>query len=345
MQTQTERQEAMSAAATAPLTLGGRPFCAGESRVAVLGAGVMGPGIAQVFAEHGFDVDLCDPSPQALERACATLGESLDLKVQLGLADRTAADQALSRVRTQTDSQEALVRADLVVEAVFENADVKRAVYEAVAARSAPHAVVWSNTSTMNVFELAPPALRPRLVVAHWFAPAHILPLVEVVGDEHTAPALLAETDALLRALGKAPVRLEKFVPGFIINRLLRALGREAFHLLESGVISVENLDAAVRTSLAPRMQVLGLMQRYDYTGLGLSLRNLADPRFEDAPVNLRPDALQQRVDKGELGVATGKGFYDYAGRGALELQHARDVRLWQVVRALGELVTDPRPI
>lgn len=334
----------MAGIATDSLTLGGRIFRAGESCVVVLGAGVMGPGIAQVFAEHGFDVDLCDPSAEALERAWATLNENLDLKIRLGLTDRAAADQALARVRMHSDSQAALQRSDLVVEAVPENADVKRAVYEATA-QAAPHAVVWSNTSTMNVFELAPPTLKHRMVVAHWFAPAHILPLVEVVGDEHTPSEILAETDAVLRMLGKAPVRLEKFVPGFIINRLLRALGREAFHLLESGVISVENLDAAVRTSLAPRMQVLGLMQRYDYTGLGLSMRNLSDPRFEDAPVNRCPEALKQRVDKGELGVTTGKGFYDYAGRDVLALQHARDVRLWQVVDALGELVTDPRPI
>src|SRR5690606_25459619 len=110
----------MAGTAMKPLTLGGRPMRPRESRVAVLGSGVMGPGIAQVFAEHGFGVALCDPSPQALERARATLGESLDLKIQLGLAGRDAADQVLSRVRMQTDSQEALARADLVVEAVFE---------------------------------------------------------------------------------------------------------------------------------------------------------------------------------------------------------------------------------
>lgn len=326
-------------------TLGARPFRPGTSRVAVLGAGVMGPGIAQVFAEHGFDVDLCDPSAVAAQRAMATLRESLELKRGLCMVDAVAADAALSRVSAHTDNAEALGRADLVVEAVFEDAEVKRSVYETVVAQAPPHAVVWSNTSTMNVFELTPAALRPRLVVAHWFAPAHILPLVEVVGDGQTDPRLVDETLLVLRGLGKAGVRLEKFVPGFIINRLLRALGREAFHLLESGVISVENLDTAVRTSLAPRMQVLGLMQRYDYTGLGLSMRNLSDPRFVDAPVDLDPPALRSRVERGELGVATGKGFYDYAGRNVLELQKTRDARLWQVVNALGDLVSDPRPI
>lgn len=326
-------------------TLGGRPFRPGVSRVAVLGAGVMGPGIAQVFAERGFDVDLCDPSADSLKRAMAAMRESFDLKRELCMLDSVAANAALSRVRAHTDNAEALGRADLVVEAVFENAEVKGSVYDAVTTQSAPHTVVWSNTSTMNVFELAPATLRPRLVVAHWFAPAHILPLVEVVGDGETNPRLVDETLAVLRVLGKAGVRLEKFVPGFIINRLLRALGREAFHLLESGVISVENLDAAVRTSLAPRMQVLGLMQRYDYTGLGLSMRNLSDPRFVDAPVDLDPGPLRSRVDRGEFGVTTGKGFYDYAGRDVLELQKIRDARLWQVVNALGDLVADPKPI
>lgn len=328
-----------------PLTLGGKAFQPGQSRVAILGAGVMGPGIAQVFAERGFEVDLCDPAKVALEHGIATVRASLDLKVELGMLDEAAAHQALSRIRTQVESRAVLGQAHLIVEAVFENPDVKRSVYDLVHEVASTHAVVWSNTSTMNVFELTAPALRSHMLVAHWFAPAQILPLVEVVGDEQTSGTILSESIDLLRALGKVPVRLEKFVPGFIINRLLRALGREAFHLLESGVITVENLDAAVRTSLAPRMQVLGLMQRYDYTGLGLSIRNLSDPRFTDAPVDLNPAFLRERVERGEVGVSVGKGFYDYAGRSPLELQRARDVRLWQVVRDLRDLVTDPKPI
>lgn len=329
----------------AGLTLNARAFAPGSARVAVLGAGVMGPGIALVFAEHGFQVDLCEVRQPALDAGMASLADALDLKVQAQVCDAASARATLSRVAPCIGIDEAIARADLIVEAVPENRDIKRAVYAQVAEAAPAHAVVWSNTSTLDVFALAPAALAPRLLVAHWFAPPHILPLVEVVCQAPAPASLCDESVALLRALGKAPVVLDKFVPGFIINRLLRALGRESFDMIESGVISIAELDVAVRTSLAPRMQVLGVMQRYDYTGLNLSLRNLADPDIVDAPVNRSPALLQDRVDRGELGVGSGKGFYDYAGRSTLELQRERDLRLWQVMRGLAELATDPKPI
>lgn len=327
------------------LALNGRAFTPGASRVAVLGAGVMGPGIALVFAEHGFEVDLCEIRQPALEAGMASLADALELKVQAQMCDGAAARDTLSRVTPCLGIAGAIARADLIVEAVPEDRDIKRAVYTQVAEAAPAHAVVWSNTSTLDIFALAPPAVAPRLLVAHWFAPPHILPLVEVVWQTPASASLCGETVALLRALGKAPVVLEKFVPGFVINRLLRALGREAFDMIESGVISIEGLDAAVRTSLAPRMQVLGIMQRYDYTGLHLSLRNLADPDIVDAPVNRSPALLKDRVDRGELGVGSGKGFYDYAGRSTRSLQRERDLRLWQALRGLAELATDPKPI
>lgn len=327
------------------LSLAGRSLSAARMRVVVLGAGVMGPGIALVFAEHGMPVDLCEVSQPALDAGMAALADALLLKQEAGLCPPQEAARALARVTPRLQAGEALREADLVIEAVPENRDIKRAVFERIAHEAPPHAVVWSNTSTLDVFSLAPPLLAPRLLVAHWFAPPHILPLVEVVSQPPVPESLRDETLALLRALGKAPVLLDKFVPGFVINRLLRALGREAFAMIEDGVISIAALDVAVRTSLAPRMQVLGLMQRYDYTGLHLSLRNLGDPDIIDAPVNRSPAPLQERVARGELGVTSGKGFYDYAGRTPLQLQRERDLRLWQALRGLAELASDPHPI
>lgn len=315
------------------------------AQVAVLGAGVMGPGIALVFAEHGCQVDLCEIRQSALDTGMASLADALDLKVQAQMCSAISARATLARVTPQLGAGQAIARADLIVEAVPEDREIKRAVFHQIADAAPAHAVVWSNTSTLDVFALAPAVLAPRLLVAHWFAPAHILPLVEVVCQAPAPDSLREETVALLRALGKAPVVLDRFVPGFVINRLLRALGREAFDMVETGVISIAELDVAVRTSLAPRMQVLGIMQRYDYTGLNLSLRNLADPDIVDAPVNRYPALLQERVARGDLGVASGKGFYDYAGRSTLQLQRERDLRLWQVMHGLAELATDPKPI
>ncbi|WP_028603109.1 3-hydroxyacyl-CoA dehydrogenase family protein [Ottowia thiooxydans] len=327
------------------LTLNGRGFTPGSARVAVLGAGVMGPGIALVFAEYGYQVDLCEVRQPALDAGMASLADALNLKVHAQVCDPASARATLARVTPRIGIAEGIAHADLIVEAVPEDREIKRAVYTQVADTAPAHAVVWSNTSTLDVFSLAPPAVAPRLLVAHWFAPPHILPLVEVVCQDPVPESLREESVALLRALGKAPVVLEKFVPGFVINRLLRALGRESFDMIESGVISIAELDVAVRTSLAPRMQVLGIMQRYDYTGLNLSLRNLADPDIVDAPVNRSPALLQERVARGELGVASGSGFYDYGGRSTLELQRERDLRLWQVMRGLAEHASDPKPI
>lgn len=320
-------------------------FDPAQDRIAVLGGGVMGPGIAQVFAEHGFQVDLCDIRDDAVARGMATLRESIQLKVELGLTPAAEAGAVLARVTPHVGIDVALAGARLVVEAISENREAKSALYRRIDEIGAPDTVVWSNTSTLNVFELAPDALRPRLVVAHWFAPPHILPLVEVVGGDATSAATVDDCVTALRALGKVPVRLKKFVPGFVINRLQRALGHEAFHLIQSGVIDVEELDVAVRTSLAPRMQIVGLMQRYDFTGLNLSQRNLEDRAIVDAPADLAPAPLVERVARGELGVSTGKGFYDYAGRSTLEMQRLRDANLWRVVDGLGDLVSDPRPL
>jgi len=327
------------------LTLGEKAFIPGISRVAVLGGGVMGPGITQVFAEAGFEVDLCELNALGLEKGLASLKESLQLKVELGLISKELALSSLARTTGNIGSDDALKRADLVIEAVTENKAIKKEVYARVQQLSSQDTVLWSNTSTLDVFSLAEPGMRERLVVAHWFAPPHIVPLVEVVGDPSTQSGLVDETVTLLKALGKTPVKLNKFINGFVINRLQRILGREVFYLLESGVISAEDLDLAVRTSLAPRMQVLGVVQRCDYTGLNLSLRNLQDTDFIDAPINSEPGILKDLVDHGHLGVTTGKGFYDYEGRSTLELQRERDIKLWQVMQGLGDLVSDPKPI
>jgi 3-hydroxybutyryl-CoA dehydrogenase len=125
-------------------------------------------------------------------------------------------------------------------------------------------------------------------------------------------------------------------LPGFIINRILRNLGREAFFLLDEGYISMEDLDLAVKASIAPRMMVLGLIQRYDFTGLDLSARNLLDEEFFDPPVDNKPKALHSRIEKGDLGVKTGRGFFDYQGRDITEINRDRDDYLLKVMEGIG---------
>lgn len=335
----------MNQAANHALLLAGRPHIAQESRVAVIGAGVMGPGIALVFAEAGYHVDLCDVSQDAIDKGMVSLRNCAQLKSDENLLPADQIQAVLARVQGHVGIEAAVSAADLVIEAVSENKNIKRDIFTTVQQLSKPHTVIWSNTSALNVFELIDPCMQHRLVVAHWFAPPHILPLVEVVGNGEATDSLVDETIAILRAVGKAPIRLNRMINGFVINRILRLMGREIFNLLEAGVVSPEDMDLAVRSSIAPRMQVLGVVQRYDFTGLNLSLRHFGDPDFQDPPFEAQPNQLKQRVDAGELGVSTGKGFYDYGTRTALEMQDERDRHLHRVIAALGDYVSGPRPV
>lgn len=144
---------------------------------------------------------------------------------------------------------------------------------------------------------------------------------------------------ALLRACGKKPVRLEKYVPGYIINRIQILLNTEVFYLLENGVCTPEQMDMAVKASLMPRGMVLGLVQRYDFTGLDISANNIINGSYVMPETSKHPAALFDHVDKGELGIKTGKGFYDYAGRSREELCAKRDHLLFRVLQATEDLI------
>lgn len=334
----------MSQTVNQELQLAGRRHIPQDSRVAVIGAGVMGPGIALVFAEAGYRVDLCDVSQDAIDKGMASLRNCAQLKCDENLLAADLLEVVLARVEGHVGIEAAVTAADLVIEAVSENKEVKRKIFATVQQLSQPHTVIWSNTSSLNVFELIEPSMQGRLVVAHWFAPPHILPLVEVVGNGETTDRLVDETLVILRAVGKVPIRLNRMINGFVINRIQRLMGREIFNLLEAGVVSPEDMDLAVRASIAPRMQVLGVVQRYDFTGLNLSLRNFTDPDFQDPPFEDQPNQLKQRVEAGHLGVSTGKGFYEY-DRSTLEMQDERDRHLQRVIAALGDYVSGPRPV
>ncbi|KZY33897.1 hypothetical protein A3731_03170 [Roseovarius sp. HI0049] len=313
--------------------------------VTVAGAGTMGPGIAQTFAARDYRVTLADISDDALTTARQTIEANLAQETRLGLISEDNAARILGRIGFTSDIPKAIAACDIIVEAISEKPAVKTGFFETVAAHAPVDAVVWSNTSSLDVFALCPVALRGRLMIVHWFAPPQILPLVEVVRGEMTPEALIDDTVARLRQMGKAPVVLQKFIPGFIINRLLRALGREAFHLIDNGYTTAQDLDVAARASLAMRMMVLGIVQRYDFTGLDLSVANLKNPDFFDAPVDLSPRTLSDLADQGKTGVRAGQGFYDYSHTTPAEAAAARDDLLWKIMAQFGDLATAERNV
>ena len=303
--------------------------------IAVIGLGTMGPGIIQSFAQAGFAVKGFDLNPEAAPLCAKIIRTNLETLEEFNLVTTDQADEAMAKVSYVDTLGEAVQDAHIVVEAVSENRDIKREVFEEIHRDAPAESYIWSNTSTLNVYELIPQARQERSVIAHWFAPPHIIPLVEVVKGPRTSAQTVELALTLLAQQDKKPIVIEKYVPGFIINRILRNLGREAFFLLDNGYISAEDLDLAVKASIAPRMMVLGLVQRYDFTGLDLSARNLLDESFFDPPIDNRPKSLQSRIVKGDLGVKTGRGFFDYSDRELTEVLKERDRHLLRVVENL----------
>jgi len=309
-------------------------------KVTVLGSGTMGPGMAQVFAQHRYPVTVWSKVPEEHERGERVIRASLETFVQHDMLDPAEVEPTLGRVAFTTDLGAAVGDADLIIECIVENLRAKEDLLRQLDRLCRDDALIASNTSFLNIFKVTPENRRAHTVIAHWFAPPQILPLVEVVRGPETSDDAVVTLVELLKDIGKMPIVMKKFVPGFAINRIQRILGREVFFLLDNGYITPDQLDLAVKASLAPRMMVLGLVQRYDFTGLDLSARNLENEDFLEPPLDNRPKSLYGLVEKGHLGVKTGRGFYDYSGRKLEDILKERDDKLLEVFKSLRDLIS-----
>jgi len=308
-------------------------------KIAVLGAGTMGSGLAQVFAMAGFKVQAYDISRKSLETSQTVIKTSLDTFVELGMMPADRVEEVLANIDTTLSLEQAAGDAQLIIEAIIEKRDAKKEIYHKIDALCPADAIIASNTSFLNIFEVMPERRLPNAAIAHWFAPAHIIPLVEVIKGEKTTEETINFLLAILKKADKVPVVMEKFVPGFCINRMQRIIGREVFFLLDNGYMTPENLDLAVKASLVPRAMVLGFVQRYDFTGLDLSAMNLENKDFIEAPYDNAPKSLFDKVNKGDYGVKTGRGFFDYSGRKMEDVLKARDVELIKVFESVKDLI------
>lgn len=313
--------------------------CKTVNNIAVLGAGTMGSGLAHVFAAGNYNVKLYDIAEASLDRALSVMRSSLETCVESGMLTAAQMETALGNVETTLSLDEAIAGADMVVETIIEKIAAKKEIYEKLDALCPLDTIIASNTSYLNIFEVMPAHRQPHTVITHWFAPAHIVPLVEVVRGEHTADATVEVVLDVLRKADKVPVVMEKFVSGFCINRFLRIIGREVFFMIDNGYITPQNLDLAVKASIIPRAMVLGFVQRYDFTGLDLSMMNLQNPGYLEPPYDNEPKSLVERVEKGEFGVKSGKGFFDYSGRKLEEVLKQRDLELLKVFGSVKELM------
>jgi len=309
------------------------------TRVAVIGGGMMGTGIAQVFAAAGHEVALQDVYEVALERAPGAISGNLTYLAENGLFAADKIEDAVGRVRTTTHLGDAVDGADFVVECVFEELALKQEVFEQLDGLCPPETVLCTNTSVMSITEIAAKAKRKeRIVGTHFWNPPYLIPLVEVVRTADVAEVVVERTIDLLRRAGKHPIDCRKDVPGFVANRLQHALWREAISIVEHGIADAATVDESIRFGPGLRLPVLAPMENADMVGLDLTLaiHDYILPHLESsgAPSPL----LRERVAAGDLGFKTGRGFQDWSPEDA---DASRRRLVEYLVRALGDPARD----
>ncbi|MCH8145089.1 MAG: 3-hydroxyacyl-CoA dehydrogenase family protein [Gemmatimonadetes bacterium] len=280
------------------------------SKVAVVGAGTMGHGIAQVLALAGYDTALTDSNAAVLEAAPARIEENLDGGVTRGKITEGNAREAMSRIQLLGDLEAAVTDADLVIEAVIEDLGVKRDLFARLDSLTVSSAVLATNTSSLSVAAIAAATTRPdRVLGMHFFNPVHIMKLVELVRHDRTGDEFLARAREAVTRMGKQPIVVNDS-PGFASSRLGVVLGLEAMRMVEQGVASPADIDKALELGYGHPM---GPLKVSDLVGLDVRLaiadylyQQLKQPHYEP------PKLLREKVAAGELGKKTGKGFYEW---------------------------------
>jgi 3-hydroxybutyryl-CoA dehydrogenase len=300
----------------------------GVSTVLVVGAGIMGHSIAQVFAQAGIDVDLVDLDGGKLARAMTLIQSNLDLFAECGRIPVKEIPEILARIHPSTDLTTAAKDTGFVLEAVSEVPEIKHRVFSQLDRLCPPDTILASNTSTLNIFKIAHIKRPERLIVAHWFAPPHIIPLVEVAPGPNTKPEVVIFTAALMQRLGKKPLVLKQYVPALLVNRIQNSIARAVWEMLEKGWATPEQIDLAVKTSLGIRLPIVGVVQSLDFTGLDLA----ADIMRVYGAVS---PVVAEKIEQGHLGAKTSKGMYDYGGRSEEEILAKRDRKYLKILEHL----------
>ena len=311
-------------------------------KIAVLGAGTMGPGIAQSFAMGGYQVAMWTRREETRLKAQASLRSSLKTFADEGMIPAGETEAIYGRIQFHSTVEEAVDGADFIMETIVENADAKRELYgqleKLVASKNV---IIASNTSALNIFDIVPASLLPQQVIAHWYAPPQLIPLVEVIKSEQAPQEYADATVALLEACGKTAVPMKKFIRGYIVNRLQQCLNQEIFYLLDNGYCTAEDIDRASRASFIPRAMVLGLVKKLDFGGLDMTANNLKNHSYTLPETNYTPECLLELTNAGHYGIKTGQGFYDYTHADLAALKEKRDRQLFEAIRLQNKFMKD----
>lgn len=301
--------------------------------IAVIGAGLMGHGIAQEFACAGYRVYLHDITEEQLNNARVQIGKNLTLLAENAVIEEISISATLQRIHTTTDLTAAAKTADFVVEAVSENLPLKQQIFEELDSLCQPHTILASNTTALMPSQIGVNTKRTdRILNTHYFNPPYLIPLVELIRSPDTSDETVSVTFDLLTAIGKTPAIIDKEALGFVGPRLQAALIREAFAIVEQGIASAETVDLVVRNSFGRRLSVAGPFEVFELAGWDLVLAAFEE-LYKD--LNSSPDInplLREMVESGKLGVKSGEGFYQWTD----ERQQALRNRMSQaLIRAI----------
>ena len=294
----------------------------GISQIAVIGAGLMGHGIAQEFASAGYHVLMHDVTDENLETARTQIENNLGVLAENAVIEKENIAPTLQRIQTATELSTVAENADFVIEAVTENLALKQQIFEELDAICPPHTILASNTTALMPSQIGVKAKRTdKILNTHYFNPPYLIPLVELIRSPDTSDETVAVTFDLLTAIGKTPAIIEKEALGFVGPRLQAALIREAFAIVEQGIASAETVDLVVRNSFGRRLSVAGPFEVFELAGWDLVLA-----AFEELYKDLNSSSdinplLRQMVESGKLGVKSKEGFYSWTDDKIQELR------------------------
>lgn len=303
--------------------------------VTVIGAGVMGHGIAQTFATAGMKVKLFDLNEEALLESVQKIESNLSLCLKNNFITLEDKEKTLRNINVTNELYKAVQYSDFIIEAIPEILKLKHELFSKLESLCDPHVIIASNTSTLSLSSLIENVVTPeRFIIAHFLNPAPLVPLVEVVKTEKTSQEVVDETLELLRSVGKSPILLKKEIDGFIANRLQAALMREAFSLVNDGVVDAKDLDKVITEGPGFRWAFIGPIEAADFGGLDTWKRvidNLA-PNLDHS--QKAPEFIDTLVKEGNLGTKTGKGIFSYEDVSVNDKIELRDTNFLKLLTA-----------
>lgn len=289
-------------------------------RILIIGAGTMGHAIAQVYAQNGFEVSLVDVNMNVLDHALELIKANLHLLAEFERVNKVEINDIMNRIHVSTNLKEKATIADLVLEAVKEDPNVKLEIFEKLSEYCSEDTILASNTSSLDIFKILKNIEHPeRIITHHWFCPPYIIPTVEISPGRKTSQETIELSLGLHEKLGKIPILLKKFVPNYIVNKIQGAISGAMYELMMRGYATAEQIDLAIKSTLGIRLPIVGVVQVHDFTGIDL-VEDIITAKGGSVAL------ISEKVKKGDLGVKTGKGHYDYGGRSEIEILKQRDV-------------------